>query len=271
MLPVSVGLRQPPVALAFGFVRSAAGLRRPKKVIVQGTDVFVARNRTTTSASGGATPQPASVRKATEEAVGRLLAPKRVHDVFNPRFGVTEDSPPSWVSDVPKLLSDTDSTEIDAICAALVEAWRFEVAVVLLESLPEEIQPSAFAAALLNFWGVGDKRLHTGLLVLLLSKQRRLEMRVGFGAGRALPPECLRSIQDECMVPHLRNGAVGAALRDGLRAVSIALEAGAPSHWRRDKSAQHEPNRHGFGGGQTSIDEFMPTSREQAGASPNDA
>ena len=31
--------------------------------------------------------------------------------------------------------------------------------------LPEDVQPTAFAAALLNFWGVGDARLHSGVLV----------------------------------------------------------------------------------------------------------
>jgi len=196
------------------------------------------------------------------EAVQAVLVPARVHDVFNPRVGFAEGGSPSWVSDAGRLLSDEERDTVDRACAAIHQAWRAEAAVVLLEALPVDVQPSAFAAALLNFWGVGDKQLHTGLLVLLLSKQRRLEMRVGYGAARALPSTTLRAIQDEHMVARLRTGAVGRALEFGLTRVLGSLDELAPRHWKRQTPAaprdRDERNRHGFGGGQTSIEEFLP-------------
>lgn len=47
------------------------------------------------------------------------------------------------------------------LCAVVIKT---EAAVVILEALaPEVSSPSGFCAALLNFWGVGHPRLHTGL------------------------------------------------------------------------------------------------------------
>eukprot|EP00928_Gymnodinium_smaydae_P053733 TRINITY_DN37659_c0_g1_i1.p1 TRINITY_DN37659_c0_g1~~TRINITY_DN37659_c0_g1_i1.p1 ORF type:complete len:293 (+),score=76.20 TRINITY_DN37659_c0_g1_i1:44-880(+) len=209
-------------------------------------------------ARGGAAPSR-TVQTTPADVMRAIMSPSRVHDVFNPRLGVAEGTPPSWISDVGQVLSPEERSELDSLSAAINDAWRMEVTVVLLDSLPEDVQPSAFSAALLNYWGVGDPQLHTGLLIMLLRKQRRLEMRVGYGAGRALPPDVLQDVQQRCMVPHLRAEAAGAALLDGLRGISEALEAKGPPHWRRAASASPPAaNRHGFGGGQTPVDEFMP-------------
>merc|ERR1712196_54706 len=148
---------------------------------------------------------------------------------------------------------------VDKACEEVFQAWQAEVAVVVLDALPADVQPTAFTAALLNFWGVGDARLHSGAVILLLMRQRRLEMRVGYGAARVLTPEVLKSIQDEQMVPHLRAGKPGDALAAGARGMLAALEAAGPSQWRRQRSVDDckpETNRHGFGGGQTPMDEF---------------
>merc|ERR1712194_910385 len=97
--------------------------------------------------------------------------------------------------------------KVDALIKELNAAWRMEVAVVVVDSLPAEIRPSAFAAALLNYWGVGDPKVHTGVVALLMIKQRRLEVRVGFGTQRVLKQEFLQKLQQERMVPHLKSGA----------------------------------------------------------------
>uniref|UniRef100_A0A7S4RPK7 TPM domain-containing protein n=1 Tax=Alexandrium monilatum TaxID=311494 RepID=A0A7S4RPK7_9DINO len=192
-------------------------------------------------------------------AVDALLSPSRVHDVLNPRLGMADGERASWVSDVGSLLDKDSRADVDALCDEVHASWCVEVAVVVLSSLPEDVHPSAFAAALLNYWGVGDVRLRTGLLVMLLLGQRRLEMRVGYGTQRVFSPETLKAIQEERMVPHLRAGAPGAALREGLRGIQAALDAKGPQHWRRSASSgPAEYNRQGFGGGQTPIDDFKP-------------
>mmetsp|Transcript_1483 Transcript_1483/g.4569 ORF Transcript_1483/g.4569 Transcript_1483/m.4569 type:complete len:379 (+) Transcript_1483:1484-2620(+) len=88
--------------------------------------------------------------------------------LFAASRAAAEGERPSWVSDVGRLLAEEDRAAVDALCEQAHDAWRVEVAVVVLDSLPADIRPSAFAAALLNYWGVGDARLRSGLLLLLL-------------------------------------------------------------------------------------------------------
>merc|ERR1712194_107580 len=162
-----------------------------------------------------------------------------------------------WVSDPSYLIDEEAMGKVDALIKELNAAWRMEVAVVVVDSLPAEIRPSAFAAALLNYWGVGDPKLHTGVVALLMIKQRRLEVRVGFGTQRVLKQEFLQKLQQERMVPHLKSGAFGPAFEEFVRGVQEELERDGPKHWRRvtDRGLD-KPNQHGFGGGQTPMDEF---------------
>ncbi|CAK9042191.1 Hypothetical protein SCF082_LOCUS24314 [Durusdinium trenchii] len=104
----------------------------------------------------------------------------------------------------------------------------------------------------MNFWGVGHPRLHTGLLVMLLVQQRCLEMRVGYGLARLLPTEKLQQIQQERMRLHLAANKPGQALCEGLEAILTVLSSSSLR-----KSEQVSRNRHGFGGGQTPIEEFL--------------
>ena len=59
------------------------------------------------------------------------------------------------MSDVGQWLSREQHAEVESACAELSSKWKAEVAVLVLDALPAEVQPSAFAAALLNYWGVG--------------------------------------------------------------------------------------------------------------------
>merc|ERR1719410_248672 len=130
-------------------------------------------------------------------------------------------------------MDDQARAAVDATCRDLRAAWRTEVAVVVLDALPEDVNPPAFAAALLNYWGVGDPKLHTGVLALLLLKQRRVDVRVGYGAGRVLKAELLKKLQEERMVPRLKEGAVGPALDGMVKGIWEALDKDGPQHWRR--------------------------------------
>jgi len=201
-----------------------------------------------------------------EEAFLAIVRPSRVHDVINPRIVLEKYKEPAWVSDPGGILSEEERERVNELCHGVHAAWRVEMAVVVLDSLPPDIHPSGFAAALLNYWGVGDRRLHTGIVALLLHGQRRLEIRVGFGVGRVLTAEALRAIQQERMLPHLKVGMPGAALEDMVRGVHDALDAGGPPHWRRKTAREpdRELNQHGFLGGQTPIDEFLPPKSAEA-------
>lgn len=194
----------------------------------------------------------------------RARRPCRVHDIYNCR---AVDG--SWVSDVGRRLTQGELAEVNEACARIFAEYRAEVCVVLLDGFDSSVQsPSAFVAALMNFWGVGDKILHSGLLVLLCFEEpRRLEMRTGFGTTKVLPKDVMARVQAERMVPWLRKGELFEALLGGLAGVRSELDTRAPPRWRREHGGQTDDEVLGeeqqvwsFGGGQTSVEEFLPPS-----------
>lgn len=231
-----------------------------------GLDVCSGPAEKSTGGSGAAVAGSLSASAPVGPRNGQSLSPNLVSDVFNPRLGIDDGASPSFVSDAGRRLSAVQKAGIDAACDEIRSGWRVEVAIVVLDSLPENVQPTAFLAALLNYWGVGDPKLHTGLVVLVLHEQRRLEMRAGFGALQAMPYDALEVIQRERIVPHIREGRLGRGLVEGLRGIVALLERDAPQDWRYDALAPpSDPNRQGFGGGQTDIEEF----RRIAGIGPS--
>ncbi|CAE8590524.1 unnamed protein product, partial [Polarella glacialis] len=117
-------------------------------------------------------------------------------------------------------------------------------------------------------------------------------------AARVLSRAVLQRLQHDFMVQHLQADAPGLALEAGLQGLRGVLAAEAPGSWRRREKGywshvsflklaaqrgeglapDEEPrNRHGFGGGQTPIEEFMATKEtfepkakgEQAGSPTN--
>lgn len=236
-------------------IRADAG--RPAELLA--TSGALQRRLTARAAQVSVSRRCLAVPAGMEAALLASLVPRRVHDVVNPRLAARADEELCWVSDAGQAMDKEARKAADALCQELNAEWRAEVVVVLLDALPEDVRPAAFSAALLNYWGVGDPKLHTGLLALLLLKQRRVEVRVGFGAGRVFKADLLKRLQEERMVPHLKDGAIGPALEGLVGGMREALDKDGPKHWRRatDRGLD-SPNKHGFGGGQTPIDEFMP-------------
>eukprot|EP00435_Cladocopium_sp_Y103_P058513 s1421_g20.t1 len=99
----------------------------------------------------------------TLRAEQEKFLPGRVHDVINPRLIPMDENSPGWVSDAAQLLEPSERRKLNAICEQM-QTLNVEATVVVLDALSSDVtSPSGFCAALLNFWGVGHPRLHTGM------------------------------------------------------------------------------------------------------------
>jgi uncharacterized protein len=83
--------------------------------------------------------------------------------------------------------------------------------------------PKEFATGLLNTWGVGAAKANNGLVVLLVTGVRRLEMETGYGLEPLLPDGWLGAMQAERMVPSFKAGDYGGGLEAGLAAIDARL------------------------------------------------
>ncbi|MET7001599.1 TPM domain-containing protein [Chitinophaga defluvii] len=130
-----------------------------------------------------------------------------------------------YISNPDNLLSASAVANINASLSSLDQEGRAQVAVVLLRTIAEH-DPRDFAHELFNYWKIGDKEKNNGLLILMVEDQRKLVFETGYGLEGDMPDILCFRIQQEYMIPHIRNGEVDAAFMQGVESVIALLHTG---------------------------------------------
>lgn len=130
-----------------------------------------------------------------------------------------------YVSNPDHLISETAAAALNTKLSALDNAGKVQVAVVLLHSIGENV-PKDFAHQLFNYWKIGDREKNNGLLILMVEDARRLEFETGYGIEADMPDITCFRIQQEYMIPHIKEQDNDAALLDGVTAVAALFNTG---------------------------------------------
>ncbi|TXD39798.1 TPM domain-containing protein [Lujinxingia vulgaris] len=136
-----------------------------------------------------------------------------------------------WVADEANLLDAFHRESINRALTQLEADTGIEIAVVTVESV-DSPTPKDFTTELFNHWGVGKAEENNGLLIVLVSEERRLEMETGYGLEGVLTDGWLKVMQERDMVPRFREGNFAAGLTAGVFALDRRLrsEANFGSH-----------------------------------------
>ncbi|MEG4836820.1 TPM domain-containing protein [Microcoleus sp. B9-D4] len=105
-----------------------------------------------------------------------------VQQVPNPR-----QSNNTWVTDKANILSDSTETQLNQMISDLEAKNGSEIAVVTVPDTKPSATPKAFATELFNFWGIGKKGKNNGVLLLISSGERRVQIETGSGLQSILP------------------------------------------------------------------------------------
>ncbi|MGE0494161.1 MAG: YgcG family protein [Vulcanimicrobiota bacterium] len=135
-----------------------------------------------------------------------------VSEVPNPR-----ERDGSWVSDTASVLSPTQTRAINERIDRLQATNGSEIAVVTVADTTP-LKPKAYATQLFNRWGVGDSEDNSGVLILVVMGQRRIEIEVGTGANRYLTDADCSQILQANVIPYFKQGKPG----DGVVAAVVA-------------------------------------------------
>lgn len=139
-----------------------------------------------------------------------------VTDVPNPR---PHDL---WVVDMVGVLDASNADRMNARAEMLHRETTAELVVVVVPDV-DAATPKDFATELFNAWGVGDVDANNGVLVLLVTEQRRLEIETGYGLEAQLPDGWLGGMQAQHMVPLFKQGDYAAGLEAGVNAIDDRL------------------------------------------------
>lgn len=145
--------------------------------------------------------------------------PYRVADIPN----VQVENRYRFVSDPDGLLDAASVAAIDSLCYGLRHRGLAQVAVVAVGDVAGD-DLFDFAFRLFSGWGVGRAGSDNGLGILLAVDRREVRFVTGPGLEGVLPDALCKRIQMTRMVPYFREGAYGAGLVAGVRAVASVLE-----------------------------------------------
>lgn len=93
----------------------------------------------------------------------------------------------TWVTDKANILSDSTETQLNQLISDLEAKNGSEIAVVTVPDTKPSATPKAFATELFNFWGIGKKGKNNGVLLLISSGERRVQIETGSGIQSILP------------------------------------------------------------------------------------
>ena len=133
-----------------------------------------------------------------------LLAVIIVSFVCTKAFAVLSPSKEFYVNDFAEILSDETEQYILNNSAALCEKTKAQIAVVTVKNL-EGKEIADYALELFRSWGIGDKELNNGILILLSLEERKVRIEVGSGLeGRVNDSKAGRFL-DTYAVPHFKS------------------------------------------------------------------
>lgn len=124
-----------------------------------------------------------------------------------------------YVQDYAKVLSNETKQKINGLGQSLQKQTKAQVVVVTVKSL-EQMPIEEYSLGILRTWGVGDKALNNGVVMLVAVDDRQSRVEVGYGLEGALPDGKTGQIQDEYLLPYFKAGDYNSGILNGYLALS---------------------------------------------------
>ena len=145
-----------------------------------------------------------------------LFLTSNVYAVVNPTSNF-------YVNDYADLLSSETEDYIMSINRNLNYQTKAQVVVVTVENL-EGNSLEEYATELFRSFGIGDETLNNGVLILIALEERQSRIEVGYGLEGALNDAKTGRIQDDYMIPYLRENNWDDGIKNGFTAIVNEIE-----------------------------------------------
>jgi uncharacterized protein len=118
---------------------------------------------------------------------------------------VSPRDPSAHVHDFANLLSPAQQASLEILAQSVERQTTAEIAVVTVPALDGQTVES-YAHALFNSWGIGQKDVNNGVLLLVAPKERRMWIEVGYGLEPLLTDSLCGEIRDQQIIPPFKAG-----------------------------------------------------------------
>ena len=130
----------------------------------------------------------------------------------------------TWVTDKANILSDSTETQLNQMISDLEAKNGSEIAVVTVPDTKPSATPKAFATELFNFWGIGKKGKNNGVLFLISSGERRVQIETGSGIQSILPDAKAVGIIETEITPRFKQQDFDGGTLGGTKALVNVLQ-----------------------------------------------
>lgn len=143
------------------------------------------------------------------------------------KASIIEPNSDFFVNDNAGILSDDTKKYIMNMSVELQKKTSAQLVVVTVKSL-DGMEPSIYANKLFNKWAIGNSSKNNGLLLLCSYEDREFWVEVGEGLEGKLPDGKVGRMQDEYIIPYLKENKFDEGIKNGYSAFlkEIAEEYG---------------------------------------------
>jgi uncharacterized protein len=153
-----------------------------------------------------------------------LLLALSLGAAFGWAFDFAALKPEGYVSDFSRVIDPSSKAELEEYCSRVERTTGAEIAIVTLPTLQGEPVEDV-ANSLFRRWGIGKKKGESrdqGILLLLVTQDRRSRIEVGYGLEPIIPDGFAGSVLRE-MRPDLRENRYGPALIAGAHTIGARI------------------------------------------------
>jgi len=127
-----------------------------------------------------------------------------------------------FVNDYAKLINEKERTQLEQKITAINDTTSIQFAVISLQSL-EEHPPKAVAEGIANFWGVGQKDLNNGILILASVRERAIHIALGEGVEDYISDEYIKTLIKKIVKPAFKKGQYTLGINDAIEKIYMQL------------------------------------------------
>jgi uncharacterized protein len=126
-----------------------------------------------------------------------------------------------WVTDLAGMLTSPQETELETLMRSYKEGSGHEIALLTLPNLGGR-SIERFALEIGREWGLGEKDVHNGALMLIAQEERKIRIEVGRGLEGRLTDSISGRIIRNVIAPRFRQGQIYEGIRSGIVAMHEA-------------------------------------------------
>lgn len=143
--------------------------------------------------------------------------------VTNSSYAIVSQTKEFYVNDSANLLSAETEDYIINMNKTLEKQTGAQIVVVTVQNL-EGQSLEEYATELFRDYGIGDKEKNNGVLLLCAYEERQFRIEVGYGLEGTLTDGKTGRIQDEYIIPYLKENNFNDGIRNGFNAVLKEVE-----------------------------------------------